>query len=182
MSKTKVIPKGSTILPNAITAKTCKELYNAGMNIYQIAETLQLNLDLVIEYTECGENSYPPVKADNILINKILYDANVPIATEAVVMVEKDRFKAYAQIEQQSLSIMQNLLTYYSQVPPGDLKTDTYIKDLVTSLVKTTQSCREELLKKYAIDKTAENIESANKLTVEFIQTTQNDNDDDIDL
>lgn len=183
MKMTKSVKKGSTILPSTIIEKTCKELYNAGMNIYQIADTLSLEVEDVAKAAECGDRSYPPVKPNNALINKILYDADVPIATEAVVMIEKDRYKAYAMIEQKSLQIMQEMLEHYSKEPSGDLEQDKFKLNLVSSLVKTTQQCREELLKKYAIDKNSEAIESANKLHIEFVEPEkQIDNDDFIDI
>lgn len=171
-----------TVMPSAIIDKTCKELYNAGMNIYQIADTLQVDVEDVAKATNCGNKSYPAVKPNAALIDKILYDANIPIATEAVVMIERDRYKAYAAIEQKSLRIMQEMLDYYANQPSGDLDLDKFKLSLVSSLVKTTQQCRDELLKKYAIDKNSEDIENANKLTIEFVETKKDEDDDVFDI
>lgn len=166
-------------MPSAIIDKTCKELYNAGMNVYQIAEKLNLDVEDVAKAAECGDKSYPAVKPNAALINKILYDADVPIATDAVIMIEKDRYKSYAMIEQKSLQIMHEMLEHYSKEPSGDLELDKFKLNLVSSLVKTTQQCREELLKKYAIDKNSETVENANKLHIEFVEPEKQSDDDD---
>lgn len=158
----------TNILPLKILEKTVKELfYTAGMNVMQIAEVLNLKTSEVKEHLNTNE-IYPPVKLNNELANVILYDANLPVARETIINTEKSRFEKYAEIEQKSLSIMSKLLDFYEKEPIGvDLSEDRFKANLAIEFIKATQQCREELLKKYEIDK--KQSDNDNCIKIEFI-------------
>ena len=153
------------ILPIKIAEKVCKELFNAGLNVYQIGEQLSLKPTVVRSYLKT-DKSYPDAERNDKLINEILYNANLPVAQEVIIETEKSRYENYALVERKSLKIMLQLLEYYENIDPGgDLEIDEFKASLAKDFIKATQQCREELLKKYEIDKKTED----NSIKLEFI-------------
>lgn len=169
LRKSRVKSPAEVILPSNILHKTCAELYKAGMNVYQIAQQLSLDPNAVRTMLNLSEDeSYPVNPIDQALCDRILYDANEPVATEVVIASEKDRFAQYSAVESRCLEIMQKLLNYYTQQPEGDTKLDAFKANLAATFIKATQQCRTELLQKYAVDAMAE-AKSAPKVSVEFV-------------
>lgn len=158
------------ILPVLVLEKTCRELYAAGMNIYQIADLFKLNTNEVRRIADVKPGKEYPKNVNQALIDEILYDIDQPVATDVIIRSEHNRFKKYSEIEEKCLDIMSSLLSYYANVAPGDYKTDSFKAQLAASFIKSTQQCRDELLKKYAIDKEAESVKDSNKVVVEFIE------------
>lgn len=155
----------NSILPIKIIEKVCNELFNAGLNVYQIADRLSLKTSEVRKYLKTKE-SYPTVERDDKLIDQILYDADIPVTREVIIETEKSRYEKYAIVEQKSLDIMIKLLNYYGNEDVGvSLKEDQFKASLAMNFIKATQQCREELLKKYEIDKKVED----NSIKLEFI-------------
>lgn len=153
------------LLPVALLQKTCNALYNAGVHIYTISDKLNLSIAQVREYLgNPSENQKSDVVRDEKLINKILYDGNFDIATEALIDIEKERWDYYITIERNALKIMDSLLKYYAAEPTGqDFDTDRFKAQLASNFIKETQKTRDELAKHYG------NRNSDINLTVEFI-------------
>lgn len=157
------------LIPIAIREKLVKELYYAGMNMMLIGKTLDLATTEVRDIL--GDLPITPsVPYDEKLINKLLYDSNIPVATDVIIENEKARYLEYSSIEKKCLVIMNRLLEYYMlEGPSGDATNDAKIASIVTSFIKSTQDVRQELLKKYEIDQIA-NSKDDNKIQVEFIE------------
>lgn len=157
------------LIPIAIREKLVKELYSAGMNMMLIGKTLDLATTEVRDIL--GDLPITPsVSYDEKLINKLLYDSNIPVATDVIIENEKARYLEYSSIEKKCLVIMNRLLEYYMlEGPSGDSTNDAKIASIVTSFIKSTQDVRQELLKKYEIDQIA-NSKDDNKIQVEFIE------------
>ena len=158
-----------TMLPTALLAKVSEELYKAGMNVYKIAEALSQEPKTIRELMNLSEkDSFPKTPLDSSLCDKILYDSNIPVASEVIISNEKERFTQYSIVEAQCLEIMQKLLTFYGKEPEGDLKTDAFKANLASSFIKATQQCRQELLQKYAVD--TANAENKQNIKIEFVE------------
>lgn len=154
-----------SLLPVALLQKTCNALYNAGVHIYTISDKLNLSIAQVREYLgNPSENQKLDVVRDEKLINKILYDGNFDITTQALIDIEKERWDYYITIERNALKIMDSLLKYYAEEPTGqDFDTDRFKAQLASNFIKETQKTRDELSKHYG------NKNSDINLTVEFI-------------
>lgn len=138
------------------------------MTTYHIGQVLNLTSSQVAKYLPKDRKSdYPDVELNQQLVDEILYDANIPIAKDAIVAIEKTRYQHYAQLEETCLRIMNKLLTYYEKIPLGDDKTDRFKAQLASNFIKATQSAREEVLKKYEIDKNAG--QKQDTITVEVV-------------
>lgn len=160
-------PNANKIIPINLREKAVKELYKAGASIIDISKNLDISTKEI--KTILGDVPiYPNKKPDNTLINQILYDENVPLTTEVIIENEKARFAEYTEIERKSLCVMNTLLNFYIQhSPTGNITEDKEIAQMVTSFIKATQNVRQELLKKYEIDKRVS--EDDKKMKIEFI-------------
>ncbi|EGV1471182.1 hypothetical protein JF110_001927 [Campylobacter jejuni] len=158
--------KSKNLLPIKILDKVVKELfYTAGMNIYQISNILNIKT-FEIKQILGDKQVYPPTELKTELVDQILYDANIPVAKEVIINTEKERFEKYAAIETKALNIMNRMLDVYSTKEIGaSFEQDELILKTVVSFIKTTQQCREELLKKYEITTKQEE----NTIKLEFI-------------
>lgn len=157
----------SIILQDEILKRTCKELYNAGLNFFKIASLLELSTNKVrdifkqLNITE----PYPQNVENERLINEILYDVGMPIAQDTIIAIEKDRFKQYAELEANCLSLMCKMVKYYDKIPEGDPKMDAFKAQLVSSFIKITHQAYEGVLKDYKAETKTEN-----KIEVKIIE------------
>ncbi|HDZ5057886.1 TPA: hypothetical protein RTG63_001755 [Campylobacter jejuni] len=158
--------KNKNLLPVKILDKAVKELfYTAGMNIYQISNVLNIKTSEVKQVLG-NDKIYPSTELKTELVDQILYDADIPVAREVIISTEKERFEKYAAIETKALNIMNKMLDVYSTRQIGeDFNQDELILKTVVSFIKTTQQCREELLKKYEIS----NKQDENTIKLEFV-------------
>lgn len=158
--------KGSSALLNTLTIseRVVKELAKAGLGDAQIAEALNISIIEVKKYTK---NIERPKDPNMRLANQILYDANMPIASSQIIENEKERFKEYCNLEAKCIKLMEKLLDYYMDAPPGDLAVDRLRATLAKDFISATHHVREELIAKYGIDKAAEAGDS--KIKIEFI-------------
>lgn len=150
--------------------RLCNELYKAGLNLYRIAKLLNLPSSKVREFFPEGVNPYPknPIDEDSPLVEKILYDFDMPVGTEVLIENEKQRYTEYSRLERTALRIMNSMLEFYGQqYPTGDLKEDKEIARVAAEFIRVTHNARQELIQKYAIDKSTE--EKDNKVLIEFI-------------
>lgn len=161
-----------SVTKDAILSTTIGRLYKAGINIAQISRTLKVPYNLVREALPSDCPDYPDVELNQQLVDEILYDANIPIAKDAIVAIEKTRYQHYAQLEETCLRIMNNLLLHYEKVPMGDEKLDRFKAQMAANFIKATQSAREEVLRKYEIDKTAG--QKQDSITVEIVNPKEN--------
>lgn len=156
-----------------VLTRLVNELYKAGLNVYRIAKLLSIPSTKVYEILPDGVSAYPPGKnidEDNPLVQKILYDFDVPIATDVLIENEKERYTEYSRLEKTALRIMNSVLEYYSQqFPTGDFREDREIARMASEFIKVTHSARQELIAKYAIDKKVESNAELNKVKVEFV-------------
>lgn len=153
-------------LPEALLERLCKSLYSAGLDIVQIARVLKVKTSKIRGYIPSNIDKNPN-ELNQQLVDEILYDAYIPIAKDAIVAIEKTRYQHYAQLEETCLRIMNNLLLHYEKVPMGDDKIDRFKAQMAANFIRATQSAREEVLKKYEIDKTAG--QKQDSITVEIV-------------
>lgn len=158
-------------LPDILLEKLSKSLYSAGLDIVQIARVLKVKTSKIRNYVPSNIDKNPN-ELNQQLIDEILYDANIPIAKDAIVAIEKTRYQHYAQLEETCLRIMNNLLLHYEKVPMGDDKIDRFKAQMAANFIKATQSAREEVLKKYEIDKTTG--QKQDSITVEIVNPKEN--------
>lgn len=138
------------------------------MDVHKIAKALDMRvLEVRRHIPSDADSDYPDVELNQQLVDEILYDANIPIAKDAIVAIEKTRYQHYAQLEETCLRIMNNLLLHYEKVPMGDEKLDRFKAQMAANFIKATQSAREEVLKKYEIDKTVG--QKQDSITVEIV-------------
>lgn len=161
------------ILPVELLETTVQRLWGAGMTTYHIGQALNLTSTQVVKFLPKDRKSdYPDVKLNQQLVDEILYDVNIPIAKDAIVAIEKTRYQHYAQLEETCLRIMNNLLLHYEKMPMGDDKIDRFKAQMAANFIKATQSAREEVLRKYEIDKTAG--QKQDSITVEIVNPKEN--------
>lgn len=158
-------------LPDELLEKTCKALYDAGLDIVKISKALKVKTSRIREFVPSVLEKNPN-ELNQALVDEILYDSNVPIAKEAIVKIEKTRYQYYADLEESCLRVMTNLLNYYEAIPEGDAKTDQFKAQLAASFIKSTQSAREEVLRKYEIDT---NFKKKDTLKVEIVNPVSKD-------
>lgn len=163
-------------IPIEIMGKLCNELYRAGVGLYTIAERLKVDKktveSLLDDRRKPKDGMLSPYKYNQQLVDEILYDANIPIAKDAIVAIEKTRYQHYAQLEETCLRIMNNLLLHYEKVPMGDEKIDRFKAQMAANFIKATQSAREEVLKKYEIDRATG--QKQDSITVEIVNPKEN--------
>lgn len=158
----------SIILQNNLLDMTIKRLWQAGMDVHKIARALDMQvLEVRKHIPSDADSDYPDVELNQQLVDEILYDANIPIAKDAIVAIEKTRYQHYAQLEETCLRIMNNLLLHYEKMPMGDEKLDRFKAQMAANFIKATQSAREEVLRKYEIDKTTG--QKQDSITVEIV-------------
>lgn len=148
----------SLVLQENLLDITIKRLWQAGMDVHKIARALNIQVtEIRKRLPSDADSDYPNAELNQQLIDEILYDANIPIAKDTIVSIEKARYQHYAQLEETCLRVMNNLLLHYEKVPIGDEKMDRFKAQMASNFIKATQSAREEILKKYEIDKNAVN-------------------------
>lgn len=158
----------SIILKDNLLDMVVKRLYKAGLDVHKIARAIGVQVHEVRKYLPAdADGDYPDVELNQQLIDEILYDANVPIAKDAIVAIEKTRYQHYAQLEETCLRIMNNLLLHYEKIPLGDEKMDRFKAQMASNFIKATQSAREEVLKKYEIDRASS--QKQDTITVEVV-------------
>lgn len=153
--------------------RLCNELYKAGLNLYRIAKLLDLPPDKVRSLLPPGVDPYPEnaIDENSPLVERILYDFDIPVGTDVLIEHEKQRYTEYSRLERTALRIMNGLLDFYSQrYPTGDLKEDKEIARLAAEFIRVTHSARQELLQKYAIDKNSEENKDNNCIKIEFLE------------
>lgn len=156
------------VLQENLLDLTIKRLWQAGMDVHRIAKALDVQVPIIRKHIPSDADSdYPDIGLNQQLVNEILYDANAPLAKDAIVAIEKTRYQHYAQLEETCLRIMNNLLLHYEKVPIGDDKIDRFKAQMAANFIKATQSAREEVLKKYEIDKTTG--QKQDSITVEIV-------------
>lgn len=149
----------SKLIPAMILEKTIDELLHAGMMPDDIVKTLDVPKQVV--YKMLPKNFWDdyenyPGSPNKTLINQILYDAGYPVATQVIIDTEKRRFEEYSRLESICLQTLQRIASSYAEHQFGtDVKGDKEIAKFMTDCIKVTQQAREEVLKKYAIDKSA---------------------------
>lgn len=149
----------------SIQEKLIKELYGAGMGVFEISNILNVASAIVKKVTE----GVPQGKRDDSLINRILYDKNQPLAEVAIYESEKERFVEYARIESQCLKLMQKLLGYYVSQPVGaDLMQDAFKSKIVKDFLQVTQSARDSLISKLGDTHNAQESKALN-ISLSFI-------------
>lgn len=158
-------------LPEVLLENLCKSLYGAGLDIVQIARVLKVKTNKIRGYVPSNIDKNPN-ELNQQLVDEILYDANIPIAKDAIVAIEKTRYQHYAQLEETCLRIMNNLLLYYEKTPMGDEKLDRFKAQMTANFIKATQSAREEVLKKYEIDRVTG--QKQDSITVEIVNPKEN--------
>lgn len=149
------------VLDNNILEKLITELWNANMYAGDIANKLGIQFSTLksiasnLPIEKDSSRKVPKGDTNFELVNKILYDADIPIATDAIINVEKQRFEEYRNIEAKCLSIMRKLLNYYDdKLTQGDME-DAERRDaarVANDFIKATHNVRDELLKQYALD------------------------------
>lgn len=159
-------------LPDELLKKTSVALYSAGLDIVQIARVLKVKTSKIRDFVPSNIEKNPN-ELNQQLVDEILYDANMPIAKEAIVKIEKTRYQYYADLEESCLRVMTNLLNHYEAIPEGDSKTDQFKAQLAASFIKATQSAREEVLRKYEID-----VKKDSAFKIEIIGPTEDVNED----
>lgn len=153
-----------------VLERLCQELYKAGMNLFKIAKLLSLTPSKVFSFFPEGVNPYPENAKDDDdpLIQKILYDFDMPVATEVLIENEKARYSEYSRLEKTALRIMNSMLDFYgNKYPTGDLKEDKEIARMAAEFIRVTHNARQELIQKYAIDKNVE--KKQNTIQIEFV-------------
>lgn len=151
----------SKALPIAIKVEQAliHSLYDAGMNMFKIADVLDITFKEVQTAWPEGKapNPYPTNEANYKLIEAILYEHNYPVSVDVVVNNEKERYAVYSRLEKRCLDTMEKMLAYYASLPIGiDEKQDRFVASLAKDFIRVTHQARQELIQKYAIDKTSE--------------------------
>lgn len=161
------------IIPISVLERTCKELYNAGMNLWQISKALNLDSNEVRKYLkDCDLSPTLQRERNEALINEILYEANVPIATSEIVRIEKDRYAKYSEVESKCLSVMLQLLDFYERAESGDIEVDKFKAQLAANFIKATQAARDEIVRKYELETKV----GDNTLRIEFVEPLEVNN------
>ena len=104
---------------------------------------------------------------DKALIAEVVENKELTIKDEALneALDEKRRFEKYALVESKALNMMIKLLDFYDKVENGDLDIDKFKAMLATSLIRSTQLSRDELLQRFKIETKKEQ----DKIKIEFI-------------
>lgn len=143
------------------------ELYNAGMNKIEIARELDLSIDEVKKHLPEETELLNGREKDKALIAEVVENKELTIKDEALneALDEKRRFEKYALVESKALNMMIKLLDFYDKVENGDLDIDKFKAMLATSLIRSTQLSRDELLQRFKIETKKEQ----DKIKIEFI-------------
>lgn len=158
---------GSGIIPIEIRSRVILELYNAGLNPAQISQRLGISFKEVKNELK-GKDRKFNANPNKDLIEKILYDTQTPLAVDILIENEKARFSEYSNIEKKCLEVMNQILDFYiSRGASGNIDADYKVAQIASGFIKATQEVRQELLKKYEIDKESDKVDKGIK--IEFI-------------
>lgn len=157
------------IIPIEIRTRVILELYNAGLNAAQISQRLGISFTEVKNELKGKLRTKVKTRKENkVLIDRILYDTQAPLAVDVLIENEKARYSEYSNIEKKCLEVMNQILDFYiSRGASGNIDADYKVAQIASGFIKATQEVRQELLKKYEIDKESDNVEKGIK--IEFI-------------
>ena len=159
-----------TKLMNPLLNNIVNKLYEAGMNVYQISDVLNIKSSQALSYL--GDRPpYPSHEPNMYLINEILCSEGLSSsALDTLIESERVRYSKYAMIETACLDAMMALMSYYRNLPLGeDLKRDRFLSELSNNFIKATQTARQELLKRYEIDRNLNTDSNTVKVEVDFV-------------
>ena len=160
----------SVVVCEEVQRRLICELGKMGLGAKRIGAILNLDPFKVSSYLPEEDVPDRGGEIPQTLLDKILYDYDQPLAVDVIVENEKQRYAEYSKLEKASLRIMNSFLEVYghSDSLGLDPEKDKFVANMAKEFIKVTQSARQELVQKYALDKEASSADN-NTLKVEFV-------------